>query len=708
MQRPSYFTNRPNQLPSAIIIFVALIMGGLFTETESRLRASTTTVSNQQKDPYANRIIAPKLDTGSDWLNVAGPIRLQDLRGKVVVLDFWTYCCINCIHMLPTLKKLEEKYPNEVVVIGVHSAKFTTEKETDNIRQAILRYEISHPVINDSEFLLWRKYQVSSWPSLRVIDPEGYVVGGHSGELPFVNLDQYVTTLIKHHRDKGTLDERPVHFELERFDSKPQALNFPGKVLADERSKRLFITDSNNNRIVITDLEGSLIDVIGSGVIGSGDGSFTQCSFDHPQGLALDDRFLYISDTENHMLRKADLTTRQVTTIAGIGEQASFGSGGGLALKTALNSPWDLELVEQNGKKRLFIAMAGPHQIWSMNLQTNRIHPYAGSGREDILDGSLKEAALAQPSSITIGKSNGKSVLYVADSEGSALRTVSLVPGGKVKTVVGPRGLPNGRSLFEFADRDGIGAAVRLQHPLGVAYYKDVLYIADTYNNKIKTVHPVTTQAETFLGDGEPGKRNDPPRFDEPGGLSAADNRLFIADTNNHRIQVVDLIEKKVGTLRIKGLRPPNRKNAITTTFPQATTQTLPVQNIRAANELVFQVQMELPLGFKINPDVPIRYLVQSDTDSGVVNLASFKELQTQTRPDNPFDIHLPLHANSGKETLRVSMTYYYCREGGEGFCHIKSAIWTIPIQVSPTGSDAPVTLTTTTADQIDKRKAVK
>ena len=708
MQRPSHIANSPIRFSSATITLLALVLGNLSTETEFRLRASTTSETNQKKDPYANRIIAPKLDTGSDWLNVAGPIRLQDLRGKVVVLDFWTYCCINCIHMLPTLKKLEEKYPNEVVVIGVHSAKFTTEKETANIRQAILRYEIAHPVINDSEFLLWRKYQVNSWPTLRVIDPEGYVVGGHSGELPFVNLDQYVTALIKYHQDKGTLDERPVHFELERFDSKQRALNFPGKVFADEPSNRLFITDSNHNRIVITDLEGSLIDVIGNGTIGSEDGGFTQCSFDHPQGLALDDRFLYISDTENHMLRKADLITRQVTTIAGIGEQGSFGSKGGLALKTALNSPWDLELVNQNGKKRLFIAMAGPHQIWSMNLQTNRIHPYAGSGREDILDGSLKEAALAQPSSITIGKSDGKNVLYVADSEGSALRTVSLLPSGEVKTVVGPRGLPNGRSLFEFADRDGIGDAVRLQHPLGVAYYNDVLYVADTYNNKIKTVNPVTTQAATFLGDGEPGKRNDPPRFDEPGGISAADNRLFIADTNNHRIQVVDLIEQKVSTLQINGLRPPNRKKAITATFPQATTHTLAVQNIRPANELVLQVNMKLPLGFKINPDVPIRYLVQSDTDSGVVNLDRFKTLQTQSQPDNPFDIRLPLSANSGKETLRISMTYYYCREGGEGFCHIKSAIWTIPVQVSTTGSGGPITLTTTTADQIDKRNAVK
>jgi len=122
------------------------------------------------------------LPTDLVWLNTAKPLRLEELRGKFVLLDFWTYCCINCMHVIPELKRLEKGYPTELVVIGVHSAKFSNERLTDNIRQAILRYEIGHPVVNDKEMQIWRSYAVRSWPTLVLVDPEGYVIGAYSGE----------------------------------------------------------------------------------------------------------------------------------------------------------------------------------------------------------------------------------------------------------------------------------------------------------------------------------------------------------------------------------------------------------------------------------------------------------------------------------------------------------------------------------------------
>jgi len=301
---------------------------------------------------------APPLTGGVEWLNTAGPLELRDLRGKFVLLDFWTYCCINCMHILPELKKLERAYPNEIVVIGVHSAKFDTEKDSQNIREAILRYEIEHPVVNDAHHAIWQRYQVTSWPSLRVIDPEGYLIAGDSGEVTFEVLDQFFKKAIPYYKRKGVLDLRPLHFRLEREKLKPTPLRFPGKVLADEKSRRLFIADSNHNRIVIATLEGKLLEVIGTGEQGARNGSYDQATFNHPQGMVLHGDVLYVADTENHLIRKVDLKNRHVSTVAGTGRQAMnpwpglrFDRTGrpvlprryvGKPRSTPLNSPWAL------------------------------------------------------------------------------------------------------------------------------------------------------------------------------------------------------------------------------------------------------------------------------------------------------------------------------------------------------------------------------
>lgn len=504
-------------------------------------------------DPFPKKLPVPAaaLEGGVEWLNTADPITLAALRGKVVVLDFWTYCCINCMHVLPDLKKLEAKYANQLVVIGVHSAKFETERESQNIREAILRYEINHPVVNDANMIIWRHFDVSAWPTLMVLDPEGNLVGYMSGERVYEPLDQAIGLLVKFHRAKGTLNETPMHFDLEQGRAVDTALRFPGKVLADAASDRLFISDSNHNRIVITTLAGKLIDVVGTGEVGKADGAFDQSTFFRPQGIALDGDTLYVADTENHTIRGVDLKGRTVSTVAGTGDHGSSRSHRPRPAKeTALNSPWDLYLHE--GK--LYIAMAGPHQIWLWNPQTDEVHAFAGSGSEDIEDGDLQSAAFAQPSGLA---SDGE-VLYVADSEGSSIRAVPLNPDKPVWTVVGTADLDAGR-LFEFGDVDGENGKARLQHPLGVVWHKGALYVADTYNNKIKAVDPEKRFSVTFLGTGESGKDDDPAQFDEPAGLSVAGNKLYVADTNNHAIRVVDLKTNQVRTLVLDGLTPPTK-----------------------------------------------------------------------------------------------------------------------------------------------------
>jgi thiol-disulfide isomerase/thioredoxin len=501
-----------------------------------------------QQDGRARRLIkAPELDGGIAWLNSAGPLKLDDLKGKVVVLDFWTFCCINCIHTLPDLAKLEKKYEKELVVIGVHSAKFENEKNTDAIRKAILRYQISHPVVNDADMKIWNRYDVSSWPTLVLIDPEGHYMGSVSGEGQYEILDEAISKLIDEHDKKKTLDRRPMRFDLARFREKGDTpLFFPGKVLADAATDRLFIADSTHHRIVITTLDGKKVAIVGTGEPGWKDGSFTETQFDDPQGLAVDGQRLLVADRKNHLIRAIDLREQKVATIAGVGRQDRENRyRGGPALTTGLNSPWDLLRIDRS----LYIAMAGHHQIWKMDLDKNTLEPFAGSGREDINDGSLRRADLAQPSGLAFDGQR----LYVADSEASAIRTVDLTPNGRVTTLVGV----NGKRLFNFGDVDGVADQVRLQHALGVAFHNGQLFVADTYNNKIKVIDPAKQLCQSWLGGGHGDGWLTEPLFNEPAGISIAGDKMYVADTNAHRIRVVDLKTKAVQTLELQGVNPP-------------------------------------------------------------------------------------------------------------------------------------------------------
>ncbi|MEX2112310.1 MAG: thioredoxin-like domain-containing protein [Pirellulales bacterium] len=662
--------------------------------------------------PFPQNFRAPSLDGGVAWINTAGPIDLKQLRGKFVVLDFWTYCCINCMHVLPELKKLELAYPNEIVVIGVHSAKFETEQDSKNIEDAVLRYEIEHPVINDANHVIWNKYEVQSWPTLCVIDPEGNFVAKNGGEIDFASLDQFFKKVIPYYERKGLLDRTPLRFELARFKATDTPLRFPGKVLADEKSKRLFIADSNHNRIVIADLDGTLVDVIGTGQIGADDGTYQKATFDHPQGMALDRDTLYVADTENHLLREVDLKKKRVRTIAGTGKQGHGWPGieelgdrigtlteahrwVGPPLKTALNSPWALWIERRD----LYIAMAGPHQIWKMPLIGREIGPYAGNGREDIVDGPLLPtqpyergyASLAQPSGLA---SDGK-VLYVADSEGSSIRAVPFDPKGEVTTVVGTATLPAGR-LFAFGDVDGQGPDVRLQHPLDVLYHNNLLYVADTYNNKIKIIDPRQATSQTLVGTGEPGTADSPPQFDEPTGLAYAAGKLYVADTNNHTIRTIDLAAgNRVTTLAIQGLKPPAPAKADSVpTFPGAAAVDLKAAKVKTVDGKVrLQVQLTLPAGYKINELAPLRYLVEPGGAQGPVAREALGKLTDAPQRKASFDIDLPVNGASGTDKLKVSLAYYYCQDGSEGVCKVGSVVWNVPLELAADAAPSSITL---------------
>jgi sugar lactone lactonase YvrE len=612
------------------------------------------------------------------------------LRGKVVLLDFWTFCCINCMHVLPDLAFLEKKYDKQLVVIGVHSAKFANEKETENIRRAIVRYEIAHPVINDSDMLVWQKFGVNSWPSLVLIDPEGYYCGSISGEGNREILDKVIEKVVAFHRHKKTLDETPVRFALEREKSKDGPLKFPGKVLADQDGRRLFISDSNHNRIVIASLDGQLLDVVGTGAIGKIDGAYAKASFDHPQGITLVGNMLYVADTENHSIREVDLADKTVRTVAGTGKQGHERQFGGDGLKTAINSPWDV--VHVGGK--LYIAMAGPHQIWTFDLKNQSIQPYAGSGREDVINGPLEQAALAQPSGIT---TDGE-FLYVVDSEGSAVRRVPLDPKGEVTTVVGTSDLPRGRCLFEFGDKDGIGSEARLQHPLGIAWSAGMLYVADSYNHKIKRVDPRENSVETYLGDGKPGDRNDPPRLSEPAGLAIAGDVLYVADTNNHQIRKVDLLTGKIEPFVVEGLtHPAPAKPANSGEADARRAIAVAAHRLAAGDRIAFEAALVIPVGYKLNKAAPLTFRITAPEGQSLVTADQLAERKEIDAPDEgssvKFDV--PLSGTSGKATFTITLSYTYCRDGAGGLCKLGTQTWQVPVEVSPDGKQDVIILPT-------------
>ena len=616
---------------------------------------------------------APEFPEGMQWLNTDKPLRLADLRGKVVLLDFWTYCCINCMHIIPDLTALEQKYAKALVVIGVHSAKFQNEGEVDNIRQAILRYEIQHPVVNDRDFRIWRAYAVRAWPTLMVVRPDGYVLGYLSGEGNRAILERTIDELIAEAKSQGTLNDTPLHFALEKDQHASGALSFPGKVLSDAVSQRLFIADSNNNRMVITDLEGKVLAVAGSGTIGKADGDFATATFHHPQGMALDGQLLYVADTENHLLRRLDLQARTVTTIAGTGEQARTFNVSGTGTQVALNSPWDLVRLGT----QLFIAMAGPHQVWVMSLETAHLEPYAGSGREDIIDAPRLQAAMAQPSGIT---SDG-TLLYVADSETSAIRSISLGIDGVVQTIVGA-------GLFEFGDKDGTGKEqVRLQHPLGVAHHENVLYVADTYNHKIKKIDPVTATSTTYLGSGKPGRRDgQAPEFYEPGGLSIAADKLYIADTNNHALRVADLATGAVTTLAIRGLAAPMAVAGFSdTNFGDEEVMQVAPQQVKSGAAGKILIHLQFPEGYHLNPRAPLNYSV-SVSGAGIT-IAESDRMGQAIAPSLPLAIPFQAAAGPHQATADITMTFYYCRADDTGVCVIQSVHWQMPLHTDPAGS---------------------
>ncbi len=449
------------------------------------------------------------------------------------------------MHILPQLRKLEEKYRDKLVVLGIHSAKFDAEKATANIAEAVARYNVRHPVVNDADFAIWKHYGVRAWPTLMFIDPEGKVIGRHEGEFSLNDLDKVIQQMIAEYDHDGMLHTELLPFQQRAIAEEKRPLSFPGKIEVDADAGRLFIADSNHHRVLVTSLEGEVRTVIGNGEVDDftfAEQSIDEGVFDNPQGMAAIGEILYVADAGSHTIKRVDPEAGTVQVVAGNGQQSLFRHTGGEALANPLNSPYDLG--HKDGT--LYVAMAGFHQLWAMDLGGNTIEPFAGTGAEAIKDGLRLESMLAQPYGLTVQNGN----VFFADSETSALRLAKIGEGGRVVTLVGT-------GLFDFGDAEGIGKQAMLQHVQGVAVGQDVVFIADTYNHRIKRMSLATLQVLNVAGSGRKGSadgRSADAAFNEPADVAVAGNTVWVADTNNHAIRVIDLVENRVSTLEITGL----------------------------------------------------------------------------------------------------------------------------------------------------------
>ncbi|MEU3215198.1 NHL domain-containing thioredoxin family protein [Streptomyces sp. NPDC006971] len=471
------------------------------------------------------RVRAPELIGKGGWLNTGDrQYTLADLRGRIVVLDFWTFCCVNCLHVLDELRELEEKHRDTVVIIGVHSPKFVHEAEHEAVVDAVERYEVRHPVLDDPELATWKQYAVRAWPTLVVIDPEGYVVAQHAGEGHAHAIEKLVEELEAEHAAKGTLRRGDGPY----VPPEPVAthLRFPGKALLLPDGGFL-VSDTTRHRLVELEADGETVRRhVGTGDRGYADGAADEARFSEPQGLAvLPDGRIAVADTVNHTVRALDRTTGTVTTLAGTGRQWWQGSPtSGPAREVDLSSPWDVAWFAD----RLWIAMAGVHQLWTYDPATETVRVAAGTTNEGLVDGPAEEAWFAQPSGLAVSADGER--LWVADSETSALRYVERDGTGfAVRTAVGT-------GLFDFGHRDGAADRALFQHPLGVTALPDgSVTVCDTYNHALRRYDPASGEVTTLATD-----------LREPSDAVLVDGDLVVVESARHRLTRLRLPEEAV------------------------------------------------------------------------------------------------------------------------------------------------------------------
>ncbi|MFJ6995468.1 NHL domain-containing thioredoxin family protein [Streptomyces sp. NPDC003090] len=588
--------------------------------------------------PRRARVRAPELVGEGGWLNTGGAsYTLADLRGRIVILDFWTFCCINCLHVLDELRELEEKHRDTVVIIGVHSPKFVHEADHQAVVDAVERYGVEHPVLDDPKLATWKQYAVRAWPTLVVIDPEGYVVAQHAGEGHAKAIETLVEELEAEHEAKGTLRRGDGPY----VPPEPVAthLRFPGKAIALE-SGNLLVSDTTRHQLVELAADGeTVVRRYGDGQRGLADGPAASARFNEPQGMCvLPDGRIVVADTVNHALRALDPATGEVVTLAGTGAQWMQGSPtSGPAREVALSSPWDVAWWQD----RVWIAMAGVHQLWAYDPQAGTVQVAAGTTNEGLVDGPAAEAWFAQPSGLAATEDR----LWIADSETSAVRWVD--PQGLVHTAVGT-------GLFDFGHRDGAAEQALFQHPLGVTALPDgSVAVCDTYNHALRRYDPATGEVTTLATD-----------LREPSDAVLVGDDLVVVESARHRLTRLRLPEEAV---RVEAVAHRTQREAT------------PIAPGTLRLDVVFRAPTGQKLDERYGPST--RLLVSSTPPELLADGAGqgtdlFRELK--------------LDPSVTEGVLHVSAMAASCDDDPENeypACHVHQQDWGVPVRIEDGGA---------------------
>ena len=579
------------------------------------------------------RVRAPEL-RGRGWLNTDGPLSLADLRGRWVLLDFWAFCCVNCLHVLDELRPLEKKYDGELVVVGVHSPKFTHEADPDALAAAVERYEVKHPVLDDPELVTWRNYTARAWPTLVLVDPEGYVVAQYAGEGHEHAIDALIAELRDEYLQRGTL--QPGDSPYVAPTPEPRDLRFPAKAIRLE-NKGFLVADAGHHALVeLAEDAETVVRRIGSGSRGLRDGAAEDARLNEPNGLcalpadvgAEVGYDVVVADTVNHVLRGVALSSGVVTTLAGNGKQWMQGGDTG-----SLSSPWDVAWWQG----RVWVAMAGIHQLWTFDPLTCEVEVAAGTSNEGLLDGPVGDAWFAQTSGFAVTDQR----LWLADSETSSLR---FVQDGQVQTAVG-------QGLFDFGFQDGPADRALLQHPLGVTPLPDgSVAICDTYNGAVRRFDPATDEVSTIAVD-----------LAEPSGALVYGQNLVVVESAAHRLT-----------------RIPLGSTSAADGFSHTTQR--PVTEI-VGGDLELVISFEPPPGQKVDDRFgPPSQLLVTATPPALVRAGDGRGTALSRT--------ITIDAAVGAGVLHIAARAASCdAHGGEGAaCHMHQQDWGVPVRVVDDG----------------------
>ena len=635
-----------------LILSVLVVLYGIWSGFSYLVFRSTFNHSD------INKVLSQDNKNQSEqWLNVSRPPEISDLKGRIILLDFWSYACVNCTQTLQEIKKLEQQFGSKITVIGVHSGKFENEKNFAEIKKAVIRNDITYPVINDAKSRIWDSFKITAWPTLVLIDPHGNIEKTYVGETGVIAVKSGIKQLISKYKYELNRDSLPITLEKNSIDG--NVLSFPTKIeyAADFNYKSrhlpaLIIANTGKNNIVVTSLSGDVILKIGDGNSGLQDGSFEVSSFNAPQGLLYRAGKLYVADTGNHALREIDFKSGKVRTLIGSSQRGEIIPDKQIfeAKSFDLASPTDIEFFPNN--ENIVIANSGTHQILTYNLAKDTISVVAGRGVEGITDGKYPDNVLSQTSDMSVY--NRK--LYFLDSGSSSLRV--LEENGEVKTLIG-------KDLLKFGNKNGGKNEALMQHPLGLMADDTGIYISDSFNHAIKKYDFSSNQIFNLAGGRRSGDNlgsGSNAEFDQPEGITSVLNNLYIADANNNRVVILNRGSLSSAILNVM---PPLKlpKEGFLQYLPNLTKS--PDLALKSLSEIT--VKIDLKKGWKINENGPsfinLLELVKDDQANLVASL-DWNAIKTKS-------MKLPQLLEKKKYLLQGVI--YYCEDKTNALCYIKS-----------------------------------